>query len=47
MVSSTEISEYEFVREQICALQEFYKRMTHKEKPIYLLPCRSFNCSKK
>ena len=28
--------EYEFVREQICALQEFYKRMTHKEKPIYL-----------
>ena len=29
-------SEYEFVREQICALQKFYKRMTHKEKPIYL-----------
>ena len=29
-------SDYEFVREQICALQEFYKRMTHKEKPIYL-----------
>ena len=28
--------EYEFVREQICALQELYKRMTHKEKPIYL-----------
>jgi hypothetical protein len=29
-------SEYEFVRETICALQKFYKRMTHKEKPIYL-----------
>ena len=29
-------SEYEFVRETICALQEFYKRMTHREKPIYL-----------
>jgi hypothetical protein len=29
-------SEYEFVRDQVCALQEFYKRMTHKEKPIYL-----------
>lgn len=29
-------NEYEFVRDQICALEEFYKRMTHKEKPIYL-----------
>ena len=29
-------SEYEFVRETISALQEFYKRMTHREKPIYL-----------
>lgn len=29
-------SEYESVRETICALQEFYKRMTHREKPIYL-----------
>ena len=29
-------SEYEFVRDQICALYEFYKKMTHKEKPIYL-----------
>ena len=29
-------SEYEFVRDQVCALQELYKRMTHKEKPIYL-----------
>jgi hypothetical protein len=28
--------EYEFVREQIFALQEFYKRMGHREKPIYL-----------
>jgi len=29
-------SEYAFVRDQICALEKFYKRMTHKEKPIYL-----------
>jgi hypothetical protein len=29
-------SEYEFVREQIWALEAFYKKMTHKEKPIYL-----------
>ena len=29
-------SVYEFVREQIYALEAFYKRMTHKEKPIYL-----------
>jgi hypothetical protein len=29
-------SEYEFVRETICALQKFHTRMTHKEKPIYL-----------
>jgi hypothetical protein len=29
-------SEYECARETICALQEFYKRMTHREKPIYL-----------
>jgi hypothetical protein len=29
-------SDYEFVRETICALQAFHKRMTHKEKPIYL-----------
>ncbi|MFN2127473.1 MAG: hypothetical protein ACK2TU_06400, partial [Anaerolineales bacterium] len=28
--------EYAFVRVVICALEEFYKRMTHKEKPIYL-----------
>jgi hypothetical protein len=28
--------EYEFVREQICALHRFYNKMTHKEKPIYL-----------
>jgi hypothetical protein len=28
--------EYAFVSEQIGALQEFYKRMTHQEKPIYL-----------
>jgi len=29
-------SDYEFVRETVCALQEFYKRMGHREKPIYL-----------
>jgi hypothetical protein len=29
-------AEYEYVRQQICALEEFYKRMGHKEKPIYL-----------
>jgi len=29
-------SEYEFIREPICALQKFYRKMTHKEKPIYL-----------
>jgi hypothetical protein len=29
-------SEYEFVRETICALQKFYTRMGHREKPIYL-----------
>jgi len=29
-------SEYEFVRKEISALQAFHKRMTHKEKPIYL-----------
>ena len=29
-------NEYEFIREVINALEEFYKRMTHKEKPIYL-----------
>ena len=29
-------SEYEFVRETICALQKFYNRMNHREKPIYL-----------
>jgi hypothetical protein len=29
-------SEYEFVRETISALQEFFKRMGHREKPIYL-----------
>jgi hypothetical protein len=28
--------EYEFVREQISALEAFYKKMKHKEKPIYL-----------
>ena len=28
--------EYECARETIQALQEFYKRMTHREKPIYL-----------
>jgi DNA polymerase III subunit gamma/tau len=28
--------EYECARETILALQEFYKRMTHREKPIYL-----------
>jgi hypothetical protein len=27
---------YEFVRKVICALETFYKRMTHREKPIYL-----------
>ena len=31
-----ENSEYEFVRETICALQKFYTRMGHREKPIYL-----------
>ena len=29
-------SEYEFVRDQISALEKFYNKMTHKEKPIYL-----------
>ena len=29
-------SEYEFVREPIFALQKFYSKMTHREKPIYL-----------
>jgi hypothetical protein len=29
-------SEYEFLRETILALQKFYRKMTHKEKPIYL-----------
>ncbi len=29
-------SEYEFVRETICALQKFYTMMGHREKPIYL-----------
>jgi hypothetical protein len=29
-------SDYEFVREPICALHRFYLKMTHKEKPIYL-----------
>jgi hypothetical protein len=29
-------SEYEFVRETISALQEFFTRMGHREKPIYL-----------
>ena len=29
-------NEYESVRETIYALQEFFKRMTHREKPIYL-----------
>jgi hypothetical protein len=29
-------SEYEFVRDPICALQKFYTRMGHREKPIYL-----------
>jgi len=29
-------SEYEFVRETISALQELFKRMGHREKPIYL-----------
>jgi hypothetical protein len=29
-------SEYEFVRETIYALQKFYTRMGHREKPIYL-----------
>ena len=29
-------SEYEFIRRTICALQKFYKKMGHKEKPIYL-----------
>jgi len=28
--------EYEFLRDTICALKEFYTKMTHKEKPIYL-----------
>ncbi len=28
--------EYECARETIQALQEFYNRMTHREKPIYL-----------
>jgi hypothetical protein len=28
--------EYEFVRETVCALEKFFKRMTHKEEPIYL-----------
>jgi hypothetical protein len=27
---------YKFVREQICALEDLYKKMKHKEKPIYL-----------
>lgn len=29
-------SEYEFLRETISALQKFNRKMTHKEKPIYL-----------
>ena len=29
-------SEYEFVRDTISALQKFYTRMGHREKPIYL-----------
>ena len=29
-------SEYEFVRETISALEWFFKRMGHREKPIYL-----------
>ena len=28
--------EYEFVRESIAALEWFFKKMTHREKPIYL-----------
>jgi hypothetical protein len=29
-------AQYEFARKAICALEEFYKRMNHREKPIYL-----------
>ena len=28
--------EYEFFREQICALHEFFKRMKHKERANYV-----------
>ena len=27
---------YEFARQAVCALETFYKRMNHREKPIYL-----------
>ena len=29
-------AQYEFAREAVCALEEFYKKMNHREKPIYL-----------
>jgi hypothetical protein len=28
--------EWEFVREQVCALETFYKKLGHRERPIYL-----------
>jgi hypothetical protein len=31
-----ENDEYEFLRNTICVLQEFFKKMTHRERPIYL-----------